>query len=153
MSAYRPQLDPWPSDTAPGPLSPAWREPPRPDLTPWPEISGPDTPPAVLELLCRKLEALRAECYAVCRNRDAFPVTPIGRSDVDALNRTLAAVKTLNAALSHHRRSRTVAAWPAPVLPTSVLLAPRDLLRVLDSAILVVAGAIDEANTWWRRNG
>jgi hypothetical protein len=150
----RPRLEPSVDGIGPGPLSPVWQEPEWADDGPWASLdAGVHTATPVLETLLRQLDYLRAECLAAVREREAFPVAPIGRADLDALNRILAGIKILNAALSHVSRSREVADWPDPVLPATVILGPRDLIRVLQQASNVVQYTISQRKSWYHTHG
>lgn len=113
----------------PGPVAP---EVPPPELTP-------------LDALTARLEAMKVECterYLAARD-SGFAV--MGRAELVAINADLSEVRRLNAGLGHHRRSSLVAAWPEPVLPTNALLAPRDVLPLLRTALEIVGYAIAQA--------
>lgn len=125
---FRPRLEPSNHGVGPGPLSPYWRvEPDAPQ------------PTEPLAILTRELETFRAECVAAVRNIENVGVSPIARNEVEWLNTRLVEVQRLNAGLTRNRRSSTIADWPSPPLPTGVLFGPRELLRPLSDALLVLA--------------
>jgi hypothetical protein len=122
---------------APAPLAPRRR------LTDLLRTLAPDAPPATwLLALHERLQASLREYRRRRRDEPGIWRTAVPHSEVRALNADLALVRRINEVLPHHRRSATIAAWPQPVIPETVLLAPPDLYPALERATGLLGAAI-----------
>jgi hypothetical protein len=108
----------------------------------------PEPPHAELVVASKDLVALHARLRATLLNCCAYTRDPWGKfglvphNELLALNADLEAVRRINAGLRHPNRSAQIPAWPVPVFRTNVLMGPRDLVSVLETATHVLSGAI-----------
>ncbi len=94
-----------------------------------------------LVALHTRLRATLLNCYAYLRDPwGKFGLVP--HNELVALNADLEDVRRINAGLGHLYRSAQIPAWPVPVFRTNVLMGPRDLVSVLETATRVLSSAI-----------
>ena len=104
-------------------------------------VTAASPPDPDLVALHARLRATLLDCYAYIRDPwGKFGLVP--HNELVALNADLEIVRRINAGLGHHYRSAIVPAWPVPVFRTNVMMGPRDLVSVLETATHVLSGAI-----------
>lgn len=104
-------------------------------MTTPPSAAPPLPPQSELDEIEARLSATRENIWAMLRAPIGTYLMVVGHNELAALNADLGVVRALNAAIHPHYQSRRVAAWPDPVLPMHVLLAPRNLLPALGDAL------------------
>lgn len=112
-----------------------------------PSVAPPLPPPSELEAIEARLHATQRNIWTMLRAPYGTYIQFVGHNELTALNADLSVVRALNASIHPRHRSRRVAAWPDPVLPMDVLLAPRNLLPAIGDALRVFAIHHDRANS------
>ena len=109
-------------------------DPPEAD----PAAAGAGRSLADLDQLHTVLHDLRLDCLRLARRRHELAFTIVGHNEIAALNARLVTVQALNLLQRPYHRSSSVTAWPAPPLPTNVLMSPADLIPYLTDALAVL---------------
>jgi hypothetical protein len=126
FSPGAPRLEPSTSGIGPGPMSPIWQRPAAVAAVPQNQWAA----------LADELSALRRACFDSLREETPGGQLLLGLAERADLNEKLRRLQAANLTeLRAWHRSSAVAAWPDPVLPSTLLWGARDLAAVLGTAI------------------